>query len=189
MLKDKSTTTELKEVTGFVSNIQRFSLHDGPGIRTLVFMQGCPLKCRWCCNPEGQKPYPQLRFLNVKCSGRSTCGAPCVEACPEKAISISDDGKPVIDWRRCTNCGECTRVCIYEGLTMLGKKMTVEEVVVELEKDRAAYRKSGGGVTIGGGEPLAQFDFLLALLKRCKERYLHTATLNLSSLFASKISA
>jgi pyruvate formate lyase activating enzyme len=174
-LKDKSTLTELKEVVGFVSNIQRFSLHDGPGIRTLVFMQGCPLKCKWCCNPEGQKSYPQLRLLSVKCPGKDTCNATCVEACPEAAISISEKGKPKIDWKHCTNCGKCAEICLYEGLTMLGKKMTVEEVLHEVEKDRAAYRKSGGGVTIGGGEPLAQFDYVLALLRRCKERYLHTA--------------
>jgi len=174
-LKDKSTLAELKEVVGFISNIQRFSLHDGPGIRTLVFMQGCPLICKWCCNPEGQKPYPQLRLLSVKCPGKGTCGAPCVKACPEKAITLSDEGKPKIDWKLCTNCGKCTEVCIHEGLTMLGKKMTVKEVAAEVEKDRAAYRKSGGGVSIGGGEPLAQFDFVLELLKRCKERFLNTA--------------
>jgi pyruvate formate lyase activating enzyme len=97
-----------------------------------------------------------------------------VEACSEKAISISDDGKPAIDRGLCTNCGECTHVCLYESLTLLGKNMTVEEVVAEVEKDRAAYRKSGGGITLGGGEPLAQFDFSLAILRRCKERYLHT---------------
>jgi pyruvate formate lyase activating enzyme len=174
-LKDRGTLTERKELTGWVSNIQRFSLHDGPGIRTLVFMQGCPLACKWCCNPEGQKCYPQLRFLSVKCPGADVCGAPCVKACPEGVITLSEEGKPQIDWKLCTNCGKCVDVCLYGALTMLGQKMTVDEVLAEVEKDRAAYRKSGGGVTIGGGEPLMQFEFVLELLKRCKARFLNTA--------------
>ena len=165
---------ESKEITGFVSNIQRFSLHDGPGIRTLVFMQGCPLACKWCCNPEGQRPYPQLRFLTIKCVGRDTCGAPCVRACPEEAITLSEEGKPQIDWELCTNCGKCAEACPYRALTILGKRMTVEEVLAEVEKDRAFYNRSGGGVTVGGGEPLMQFEFVLAFLKRCKERFLDT---------------
>lgn len=174
-LQNKRILTERKELTGFVSNIQRFSLHDGPGIRTLVFIQGCPLACKWCCNPEGQKPYPQLRFLNVRCPGKSTCGAPCVTACPKEAITLSEEGKPIIDRKLCTNCEKCVDACLYGALTMIGKKMTVEEVLTEVEKDRVAYRKSGGGVTLGGGEPLMQFEFVLELVKKCKARFLHTA--------------
>lgn len=174
-MKNGGVATERKELTGWVSNIQRFSLHDGPGIRTLVFIQGCPLACKWCCNPEGQKPYPQLSFISVKCVAADTCGAPCVKACPVGAITLSEEGKPQIDRGICTNCETCAAACLYEALTMLGKKTTVEEVLAEVEKDRAAYRKSGGGVTLGGGEPLMQFEFVLGLLKKCKERFLHTA--------------
>jgi len=164
-----------KELSGWVSNIQRFSVHDGPGIRTLVFMQGCPLRCQWCCNPEGQKAYPQLRFIAVKCAAGTTCLAPCIQACPEGAISRTSEGKIEIDWSRCRNCGKCAEVCLYGARTMLGKRMTVDEVLAEVEQDRSFYNRSGGGVTIGGGEPLAQFEFTLEILRRCKEKFLHTA--------------
>lgn len=164
-----------EEITGWVSNIQRFSLHDGPGIRTLIFMQGCPLKCQWCCNPEGQKPYPQLRFISIKCAAGTTCQSPCVRVCPEGAITLTPEGKIQMDWSRCKNCGKCAEVCLYGARTMLGRRMTVAEVLNEIELDRSFYNRSGGGVTIGGGEPLAQFEFTLELLRRCKERFLHTA--------------
>ena len=166
---------EQKEIMGYISHIQRFSLHDGPGIRTLVFMQGCPLRCKWCCNPEGQKHHPQLRFISVRCASGGRCHSPCVAACPEAAITLSKEGKLQIDWSRCQNCGKCTEVCLYGARTMLGQRMTVAEVLAEIEQDRPFYHRSGGGVTIGGGEPLAQFEFSLELLKRCQARFLHTA--------------
>ena len=162
------------EITGLVFNIQRFSIHDGPGIRTLIFMQGCPLRCKWCCNPEGQKSYPQLRYIPVKCAYGDKCSAPCVDVCPEGATFINAKGKLEINWSRCTNCGKCTEVCIYGARTMLGKEMSVSEVMEELERDSVAYRKSGGGITIGGGEPLMQVEFVLEILKRCKAKYFHT---------------
>ena len=163
-----------EEITGYVSNIQRFSIHDGPGIRTLVFMQGCPLKCQWCCNPEGQKHYPQLRFINIRCAAGGQCDSPCVAVCPEGASTLTE-GKVRIDWSLCRNCGRCSQVCLYGARTMLGEKMTVAQVLAEIEKDRPFYQRSGGGVTVGGGEPLAQFGFVLELIKRCKERFLPTA--------------
>ena len=175
ILVEGSEAEATKEITGYVSNIQRFSLHDGPGIRTLVFMQGCPLRCKWCCNPEGQKPYPQLRFISIRCAAGHGCKSPCVAACPEGAITLTEEGKLQMDWSRCKNCGKCTRVCLYGARTMLGAEMTVVEVLAEIEQDRAFYNRSGGGVTIGGGEPLAQFEFVFELLRRCKEKFLHTA--------------
>lgn len=167
--------SERKQITGWVFDIQRFSLHDGPGIRTLVFMQGCPLACKWCCNPEGQKHRPQLRFLSIKCVGADKCKAPCVDACPEAAISLSPQGKAVTDWELCQAYGRCTEACLFGARTIAGRRMTVEEVLAEVEKDWSFYNRSGGGVTVGGGEPLMQFEFVLALLKRCKERFFHTA--------------
>jgi len=172
---ESEVVSEHEEITGYISHIQRFSLHDGPGIRTLVFMQGCPLRCRWCCNPEGQKHYPQLRFVSVRCAAGGRCNSPCVAACPEGAVTLSEDGKLQMDWSRCQNCGRCTEVCLYGARTMLGQRMTVAEVLAEVEQDCCFYHRSGGGVTIGGGEPLAQSEFALELLKRCQARFLHTA--------------
>lgn len=166
--------SERKQITGWIFDIQRFSLHDGPGIRTLVFMQGCPLVCKWCCNPEGQKHHPQLRFLSIKCVGADICKAPCVDACPEGAISLSPESKAATNWELCQTCGRCTEACLFGARTIAGKRMTVDEVVAEVEKDWLFYNRSGGGVTIGGGEPLMQFKFVLALVKKCKERFFHT---------------
>ena len=171
----KDTKAATKEITGNISNIQRFSLHDGPGIRTLIFMQGCPLKCKWCCNPEGQKYYPQLWFVPIKCAYGDKCNAPCMSICPSGAIALTADKKIKMDWSLCDNCGKCTEVCLYGARTILGREMTLEEVLAEIEQDRSFYKRSGGGVTIGGGEPLAQFEFVCELIKQCKERFLHTA--------------
>ena len=167
--------SERKQITGWIFDIQRFSLHDGPGIRTLVFMQGCPLICKWCCNPEGQKHHPQLRFLSIKCVGADICKAPCVDACPEGAISLSSEGKATTNWGLCQACGRCTEACLFGARTIAGKRMTVDEVLAEVEKDWPFYNRSGGGVSVGGGEPLMQFKFVLALVKKCQERFFHIA--------------
>jgi len=161
--------------SGLVFNIQRFAIHDGSGVRTLVFMKGCPLRCRWCSNPEGQKSHPEIGFMAGRCVGAEICRARCVEACSEKGITLSREGRPVIDRASCTPCLACSEVCYYGALELIGREMTVEEVLSEVEKDRPFYRRSGGGVTVGGGEPLMQAEFVTQLLKACQERHLHTA--------------
>ena len=137
---------------GLVFNIQKFCLHDGPGIRTTIFLKGCPLACQWCSNPESQSWRPQLVTRDIKCTG---CGA-CATICPEKAIDLSPDGNRCIDWERCSQCLKCIDACIYGALEVAGKHMSVDEVVREAEKDAIFYKNSGGGVTISGGEPLLQ---------------------------------
>jgi pyruvate formate lyase activating enzyme len=169
------TAVMTAKMSGRIFNIQRYSIHDGFGIRTLVFLKGCPLACQWCANPESQKSSPELGFIAAKCVGGDTCECPCVEACPEGAAALDEKDKPVIDRSGCNNCGACAEACYYGALQLVGRDMDIDEVMAEVEKDRAFYRRSGGGVTIGGGEPLVQFEFTTELLKAAQERYLHTA--------------
>jgi pyruvate formate lyase activating enzyme len=164
-----------RTITGRIFNIQRYSIHDGAGIRTLVFLKGCPLRCLWCANPESQKGTPELGFIAARCVGVETCGAPCVGACPIGAIDVDARGKVVLDRSTCDVCGKCAEVCAQEALKLVGREMTVDEVLREIEKDRPFYRRSGGGVTIGGGEPLAQPRFTAELLEAAQEEYLHSA--------------
>jgi pyruvate formate lyase activating enzyme len=165
----------LEELTGRIFNIQRYSLHDGVGIRTLVFLKGCPLRCQWCSNPESQSPKPDLGFIAARCVGIEACGAPCVPACPLGALRLDGGGKVVVDRDHCDACGKCVVPCGHDALKVVGREMTVAEVMKEIEKDRPFYRRSGGGVTIGGGEPLAQYRFTAALLAAAQDEYLHTA--------------
>jgi pyruvate formate lyase activating enzyme len=154
---------------GIITDIQRFSVHDGPGIRTLVFLKGCPLSCPWCCNPETQREEPELLFYEFKCI---SCGK-CVAICPESAIGRP--GEPRIDRERCTMCGACARVCPSGALKIRGDVMSVDEVYEVIAKDRIFYDKSGGGVTFSGGEPLVQHEFLLAMLEKLRSERIHTA--------------
>jgi pyruvate formate lyase activating enzyme len=156
--------------TGIVFNIQRYQIHDGPGIRTLVLLKGCPLRCQWCSNPEGQEREPQLYYIRAKCK---LCGQ-CVEACPHGANAIVD-GQVIFKADLCVACGECIETCLYSAREFKGKSMTVEAVVKEVEKDRSFYFTSGGGITIGGGEPLAQPKFTKNILRTCKSMGIHTA--------------
>ncbi|MBU9856689.1 glycyl-radical enzyme activating protein [Rahnella bonaserana] len=157
------------EMEGVLFNIQRYSLHDGPGIRTIPFFKGCPLSCKWCSNPESQRPQPELIFKKSDCI---RCGK-CIEVCKQQALSISNAF--FIDRERCIQCGECTQVCPTQALEMKGKRMTVADVMRELQKEENLYRRSGGGITLSGGEPLAQPAFARELLKACKEKGWHTA--------------
>lgn len=163
------------DIKGRIFNIQRYSLHDGGGIRTLVFLKGCPLRCLWCSNPESQKGILQLGFVASRCVGASACGGTCVSACPVTGLSLGKENKPIIDRQVCDACGLCAKVCPEDALKVVGRDMSVDEVMAEVEKDRPFYRRSGGGITIGGGEPLLQHGFTLALLEAAHGAYLHTA--------------
>ena len=150
--------------TGRIFDIQRFSIHDGPGIRTTVFLKGCPLRCLWCGNPESIGTEPILSYLPDKCIG---CGD-CVKVCPETALSLDASGKAVLDRGRCTGCGDCASKCDAQALQIVGRDVTVEEVLDVVLRDRGYYEASGGGMTLSGGEPLLQPAFTEALLKEAK---------------------
>jgi len=158
-------------MNGLVFNIQKFCLHDGPGIRTTIFLKGCPLTCKWCSNPESQSWRPQLVTRDIKCTG---CGE-CATVCPENAIELTSDGNRHINWEHCSQCLKCIDACIYGALEAAGKHMSVDEVVREAEKDAIFYKNSGGGVTVSGGEPLLQHEFLVELLQSLKKKQIHVA--------------
>ncbi len=167
-------TQEILNTTGTVFNIQTYSVHDGPGIRTVVFLKGCPLKCRWCSNPESQSFKPQLAYSSNRCISLTNCNR-CMDVCAVNALQPGDDEKITIDWDVCNNCLECTEACPAEALITYGQVQTVKEVIDKVEKDATFYARSGGGLTLGGGEPFAQPKFALALLQEAKRRYIKTA--------------
>lgn len=163
-----------RDATGVVFNIQKYSVHDGPGIRTIAFLKGCPLSCRWCSNPESQNKEPELARNAGRCIGISRCGR-CIEACPKQAVSAGEDDTPRIDRTLCAGCTiPCAAACPSQGLLVYGKTMSVGEVLEIVEKEAVFYRESGG-LTLSGGEPLMQGNFALSLLREAKRRRLNTA--------------
>ena len=155
---------------GIIFNVQRYSVNDGPGIRTLIFFKGCPLRCEWCSNPESQHKQRQIMFFGNLCS---CCGA-CTDACPNGCITV-DNGNRVYNPANCDRCGCCQDMCPNSAIKLVGEKMRVEEVVTVAEKDYLFYLNSGGGVTLGGGEPTLQAPFAAQLLQELKVLGIHTA--------------
>ncbi len=160
-----------RKTTGLVYDTERFALHDGPGIRTLVFLQGCPLHCLWCSSPHTMRGSPELLYDATRCSSSGRC----VEACPQRAIALGDGGGIVIDRALCDGCGDCVAVCPSGALELAGESVTPKELFDAVVRDDAFFRRSGGGVTVGGGEPTAQAEFVAEFLALCKARYLDTA--------------
>jgi pyruvate formate lyase activating enzyme len=160
----------MEDVKGTVFNIQRYSIHDGPGIRTTVFFKGCPLRCVWCQNPESQAFQQELFYNKERCKG---CGR-CLTACPEKASEIVE-GHSRTDRTLCKACGACAEVCPEEARVLMGKSVSAKEVFAEVKKDAIFYERSGGGVTLSGGEPLAQPEFSIQILSQCKSSGIHAA--------------
>lgn len=155
---------------GTVINIQKYSIHDGPGIRTTVFFKGCPLSCWWCHNPESQKIKHEIMFFEERCTNCRICE----KRCPQNAIAIRDS-YPLVYKTKCVLCGKCTDFCPRNAREYVGKDMTVRQLIEEIIKDEVFYDESGGGVTFSGGEPLIYADFLNEVLKKCKARGIHTA--------------
>ncbi len=151
-----------------IFDIQRYSIHDGPGIRTLVFFKGCPLRCKWCQNPESLDPNPEIGFFPSKCIG---CGE-CAKVCRAGAIIFEENRR--IDRSLCDRCGKCAEVCYAEALTVIGKPYDVKTLLDVVERDRPFYEQSGGGLTVSGGEPTLQFEFLLSLLREATASGLST---------------
>lgn len=156
--------------SGTITDIQRFSIHDGPGIRTTVFLKGCNQRCFWCHNPETLGRGPQLQFFPDRCIG---CGA-CIEHCPQGAHTWVN-GEHQFERERCVACGACAATCYSKALVIIGEAKTADEVVEVVLRDRAFYETSGGGVTISGGDPILQPEFTEAILSRCRGAGIHTA--------------
>jgi pyruvate formate lyase activating enzyme len=160
----------MRSEAGLLFNIQSFSTEDGPGIRTTVFLKGCPLRCAWCHNPEGLAPRPELMWYDVRCIGAREC----LSVCPESALDLTSTGMR-IDRARCTVCGKCADVCPAAACEVIGRYWEPQALMKELVKDHVFYETSGGGISFSGGEPMLQTDFLCAVLPLCKAAGLHVA--------------
>jgi pyruvate formate lyase activating enzyme len=166
-------TRELQnQVYGNVFSIERFTLHDGPGIRTTVFLKGCPLRCLWCSNPESHDVNAEIIYIKEKCTG---CGR-CIELCKQEAIIQETTQSQIkVAFDRCNNCGLCVSECYTDALTMTGEKLTAGYVYEMVARDLLFYRHSNGGVTLSGGEPLLQPEFSIEILRLCQENGIHSA--------------
>lgn len=156
---------------GRIFKIERLAVHDGPGIRTIIFFKGCPLQCLWCSSPESQSQYLEMGYDERNCVRCMNC----LEVCPLNAVYVSKGGRIRTDRQRCDNCGECVNVCRHNARRMIGEEVHLSEVIKEIERDEVFYYRSGGGVTLSGGEPTAQPEFAKAILKSCLNRGISTA--------------
>lgn len=156
---------------GLIYGIERFAIHDGPGIRTLVFMKGCPLRCLWCSSPQTQSPFPEIMYDADLCQQCCTC----ISYCPTLAMTCSPNTGVFVDTDLCNFCGNCIDACPNQVLLPAGRFVAVEELFREIARDGSFFRRSQGGVTVGGGEPTLQYGFVAAFLQRCKSQHLHTA--------------
>ena len=157
------------DITGMVFDVKRFALHDGPGIRTTVFLKGCPLSCVWCHNPESIRPGPELFWSETACTGCRTCR----NLCEHKAVEFTGAAR-IYHADRCVMCGRCARACPAGAITLIGMEMTAEQALEIVERDKPFYDSSGGGVTISGGEPLAQKDFTARIFRGARSCGIHT---------------
>ena len=163
--------SKMENTNGIVFKIQKYAIHDGPGIRTVVFLKGCPLHCIWCCNPESWNPHREIAHLEQLCMKFGDC----LRACMPRAITVNESGKKVVDKTRCTLCGLCVDKCVTNAMQCIGTRMTVEDVIRAVDQDGAFYTESGGGVTLSGGEPTLQFEFSKELLRKFQSKGMHTA--------------
>ena len=165
---------EHPDIIGNIFNIQRFTIHDGPGLRTELFLKGCPLRCEWCSNPESFTPYSQVGIYKTKCISYKKCAA-CEEVCPQNNVLKFTRGKLTsLNRQDCTNCLACHSACPSDAIKLWGKMMSVKECMEVIRKDKGYYERSGGGITVSGGEPLLQHEFVHQLFKTCKQEGYHT---------------
>ncbi len=162
----------MPDKSGIIFNVERYTLHDGPGIRTTVFLKGCDLRCIWCCNPESQLLRTEIAYFKDKCTACENC----LKECPQGAIKQEQPGRPVrILFDRCDGCGNCVETCYPEAIVMIGRTISARKVVDIAARDSIFYTRSGGGVTLSGGEPLLQAEYAEEILRLCRLKNIHTA--------------